>query len=455
MRILPVGLVVVVFCACGTSSPSNDAPDSGTGSGSGSGARSSGSGTGRGATNGSSGSGSGTGRGSMKGGSGTGSGSGSSGPSGSDAGGLPTAGNPYGSCKALTLPSEAQAVDTSHPTTVVGTGTAESCTFAALAAAVTKGGIITFDCGDAVATIPITATLTPPISTGSQPAVNVVIDGGGKIILDGGSVVRIVSWMHDTWRTSKDTLTLQHIELANGKTSPTEAIAACTTSPSTNCPTGFDDGQGGAIDMQDGSLRVIDCTFDGNQAALLGPDTGGGAMYLFGTGVPSYIAGSTFKNNKASNAGAIGMLWAGAFIYNSLFDSNSAVGTGANNVDATMCSCSNMGNANQTGSGGNGGAIYKDGGDGAALTLCGTQIQNNTANEFGAGVFLTADGSGAQLIIDDTVIKNNSTPEPYWEWCTGVSTDNPHMSGSSTGSPSPIDSSFCGTTGMCSMTCSS
>jgi hypothetical protein len=452
MRILPLGLVLVVVCGCGSSSSGNASPaspDGGTGAGSGTG-----SGTGTGSKNGSSGPGSGTGTGPKPGGSGSGSGTGVTAPSGSDAGTLPTAGNPYGSCSTLSLPSEAQAVDTSTPTTVIGTGTPESCTFSSLTAAVSKGGIITFDCGDAVTTIPVTTTLTPLVSTGSQVAVNVVIDGGGKVILDGGHAVRILSWMHDTWRTSKDTLTLQHIEISNGKTTPTEAIPACTTSPNTNCPAGFDDGQGGAIDMQDGSVRIIDCTFDGNEAAQLGPDTGGGAIYLFGSGVPSYIAGSTFTKNTASNGGAVGMLWAGAFIYNSLFDSNGAVGTGANNVDATMCSCSNMKNANQTGSGGNGGALYKDGGDGAALTVCGVQIQNNTANEFGPGIFFTADGSGAQLVIDDTVIKNNPTPVPYWEWCTGVSTDNPSASGVSTSSPSPINSSFCGTTGMCSMTCS-
>jgi hypothetical protein len=385
-----------------------------------------------------------------QGGSASASTSASSASSGSGGGGttLPMAGNPYGSCKTLSLPAEAKAVDTSKPTTVVGTGTASSCTFAALAAAVTKGGIVTFDCGPDVVTIPITATLTPPISTGSQAPLDIVIDGGNKITLDGGGSTRILSWLHATWRMSKDTLTLQHIQLINGKTTPTKAIPACPPSggiSNTMCSTGFDDGEGGAIHMQDGSLRVIDCTFANNDAALLGPDTGGGAIYLFGTGVPSYIAGSTFKNNKAANAGAVGMLWAGAFIFDSLFDGNAAVGTGANNSDPKQCTCMNNGQ-NQIGSGGNGGAIYKDGGDGVALTICGSQIQNNTSNEFGPAVFLTADGSGAQLVIDDTVMKNNVSQNPVWQWCKGVSTDN-------TSSPAPIGSTFCDSSGSCSTTC--
>jgi hypothetical protein len=341
---------------------------------------------------------------------------------------------------------------------VVGTGTAASCTFDALNAAVKQGGVITFDCGAAAVTIPVTATLVPPVSQGGA-AVHVVIDGGNKVSLDGQSSVRILSWMHNTWRMSQDTLTLQRIRLANGKATPTVMIPACPPSggiSNADCSTGFDDGQGGAVNMQDGSLRIIDSIFENNEAAKLGPDTGGGALYLFGTGVPSYIVQSTFRNNTASNAGGVGMLWAGAFIFNSLFEGNSAVGTGANANDATKCTCSNMGNNNQIGSGGNGGAIYKDGGDAANLTICGTEIKGNTANEFGPAIFLTADGSNAQLVIDDSSITGNSTPIPYWQWCTSVSTDNPHMTGSTTSSPSPINTNFCDATGAnCSMTCSS
>ena len=299
-------------------------------------------------------------------------------------------GQPDGSCTTLSLPAEGQPVDTSKPTTVVGTGTPASCTFSALDAAVKAGGIITFDCGSAPVTIPVTATLTPPTSNAyaDDPPLHIVIDGGDKITLDGGGAVRIMSWVHaGSWQKNTDTLTLQHLRFVNGKTTPTQKIPPCPPSGSISnamCSTGYDDGQGGAINMQDGNLRVIDCDFANNQAALLGPDTGGGAIYLYGTGTPSYIVESSFQNNTASNAGAVGMLWAGAFIFNSLFDGNSAVGTGANNNDATQCTCMNNGQ-NQIGSGGNGGAIYKDGGDGANLTICGTQIQNNSANEFGLG----------------------------------------------------------------------
>jgi hypothetical protein len=379
--------------------------------------------------------------------------------SGSGSGGGSTAnGNPDGSCS-TGIPAEGKPVDTSKSTTV-GTGTPASCTFSALDAAVKAGGIITFDCGSAPVTIQVTKTLTPPTSNAyaNDPPLHIVIDGGNKVTLDGGKAVQILSWVHaGSWQKNTDTLTLQHLTVVNGKTTPTDEIPACPASGSisnTMCSTGYDDGAGGALYMQDGSLRVIDCNFSNNQAALLGPDTGGGAIYLYGTGTPSYIVQSTFQGNTASNAGAVGMLWAGAFIIDSLFDGNTAVGTGANNDDATQCTCMNNGQ-NQVGSGGNGGAIYKDGGDGATLTICGTQIRNGSANEFGAAVFLTADGSGAELVIQDSLMTHNASPISYWNWCTGVSTDNPHMAGSTTCSPAPVDSTFCDTTGKCSTTCSS
>jgi len=49
------------------------------------------------------------------------------------------------------------------------------------------------------------------------------------------------------------------------------------------CSQGWDDGQGGAVYMRDGNLTVIDSIFTGNQAAPLGSDTGGGAIYVQGS----------------------------------------------------------------------------------------------------------------------------------------------------------------------------
>jgi predicted outer membrane repeat protein len=310
---------------------------------------------------------------------------------------------------------------------VIGAGTPASCTFDKLASAVATGGIITFNCGDAVASIAVTATLALKTDR------NTIIDGGHKIILDGGGAVRILSWNHGDYQVNDKGLTLQRIELVNGKASATERIPTCP-SP---CSQGYNDGEGGALYMRDGVLRVIDATFANNQAAELGPDTGGGAIYVLGA-KPAYIAGSTFQNNKASNAGAVGFLQTGIFIYNSLFEGNSAVGNGANNDDASKCSCINNGQ-HEIGSGGNGGAIYNDGvqyNDGAPndVTICGTQLRNNSSNAFGAGVFYTSnDGSGTIHIQDCLMSKNASRDEAgVWEWKPGISTN--------ANTPDPINS---------------
>src|SRR3954468_4708326 len=76
--------------------------------------------------------------------------------------GLIHGGNPNGSCKSMALPADAKAADASKPTTVVGAVTPASCTQAALQSAITKGGVVTFDCGKSPVTIALSATLNVP-----------------------------------------------------------------------------------------------------------------------------------------------------------------------------------------------------------------------------------------------------------------------------------------------------
>ncbi|MCA9600664.1 MAG: hypothetical protein KC417_01495 [Myxococcales bacterium] len=275
-----------------------------------------------------------------------------------------------------TIPTEAELVDTSAPNTVVGDGSATSCTIDALASAVAKGGTITFDCGDKPVTIAVTSTLSFPTDKDS------VLDGGNKVILDGGDEVRILEWDSPGWMTNEHSLTVQRIAFTRGRSKGETMFKSCP-SP---CSGGYEDGQGGAIYMRDGALRVIDSLFANNHAAEIGPDTGGGAIYIMGAKNPAFLSGSTFRDNTASNAGAIGALFADWNISNCLFDNNEAVGNGANNIDKGMCSCLESG---QVGSGGNGGAIYSDG-VAKGITLCGVTITNNKAVEFGAAVFFTS-----------------------------------------------------------------
>jgi hypothetical protein len=120
------------------------------------------------------------------------------------------------------------------------------------------------------------------------------------------------------------------------------------------------------------------------------------------------IVGSTFGNNSASNAGAVGGLFADLRIYNSLFSQNTAVGNGANNNDSTKCSAINNGQ-NEIGSGGNGGAIYSDG-NSVNVLLCGDTIKDNSAgvNAYGGGLFFTSNNLQGTLSIIDTVMTGNT-----------------------------------------------
>ncbi len=324
-------------------------------------------------------------------------GSGTAGTAGGDtAGPIGPTGNPDGACSAA-IPARGQLVDTSNPTSVVGTGSAGSCTFSALDAAVKKGGIITFDCGGA-ATIAVTATLNLPVNK------DTVIDGDGEITLDGGGAVQILNFNSPNFQATDFGVTLQRIALKNGKTTPTEMIP---TAPAP-CSQGFNDGEGGALYMRDGTLTVIDSLFEGNQAAPLGPDTGGGAIYVLGSKNGVMIVHSTFKNNQASNAGAVGGLFSELQIYDSLFSDNQAIGHDANNNDPDQCTAMNNGQ-NEIGSGGNGGAIYSDGND-VDVLLCGDAILNNAAGvkAFGGGLFFTSNNYGGNLSIQDTTMTGNT-----------------------------------------------
>ncbi|MET0791247.1 MAG: hypothetical protein ABW061_06965 [Polyangiaceae bacterium] len=323
--------------------------------------------------------------------------SGSGATSNAGAAGGRVAGNPDGSCSAG-IPASGQPASIANPTTVVGSGSEPSCSFAALQAAVTQGGVITFDCGDAPVTLRVTATLNLPTNK------NTVIDGGNKITLDGGKAVQILRFDSANFQANESSLTLQHIALCNGKATPTEAIPDAPAP----CSQGWNDGQGGALYMRDGNLTVIDVTFTENQAAPLGPDTGGGAIYILGSKHGALIVNSTFRDNAASNAGGIGGLFSPLAIYNSLFTGNHATGHDANNNEPSKCSAMNNGQ-NETGSGGNGGPIYSDG-NSVDVTLCGDQIVNNKAgvNGFGGGLFFTSNNMMGVLTISDTTMTGNS-----------------------------------------------
>jgi hypothetical protein len=255
---------------------------------------------------------------------------------------LPAAGNPSGTA---VIPADARAVDTSHPSRVIGSGTAASCTSAAVIAAVAAGGIITFSCGPAPVTIVMSAT-AKVVNAVSQ----VVLDGGSKVTLSGAGVRRILYM--DTcdqaqgWTTShcndqsNPLLVLQNLTFANGN----------STGQTT------DGGGGGAVFVRGGRVRVVNSRFIANRCDSTGPDLGGAALRVLDQsgGLPVYIVNSTFGGTASeggicSNGGALSSIGVSWVILNSVFSNNQAIGEGANPAMAG------------TPGGGSGGAIYTDG----------------------------------------------------------------------------------------------
>jgi hypothetical protein len=282
-----------------------------------------------------------------------------------------------------------QPVDTSQPTTKVGSGPG-TCTEKALDDAVALGGIITFDCGGA-ATIAVTQQIELPKGK------DTTIDGGGTVTLDGGGKTRIFHFDGGDFRKTKTTVTLQHLTIQNARSTGTPIPMAPPP-----CSQGFNtDGGGAAVLIRDGILHVIDVTFQNGQAASPGPDVAGGGVYGIGS-LDVTITGSRFLNNTASNGGAVGSLFSNLTLADDVFDHNQATGTGANGIDPA-CKV----NGGESGDGGNGGAVVVDGGEDFAIMVCGCSFTSNTAGALGGAMFRTPDGPVAQTTFDRCTIDGN------------------------------------------------
>lgn len=300
----------------------------------------------------------------------------------------PLPGNPDGD---YPVPAVARAVSTSNPDTVIGNGTPQSCTSAAVVAAVAQGGVITFDCGPNPHTIAMAATARVFNDTGPE----IVIDGGGLITLDGGGNRRIL-YMNTcdqslVWTTSHcqnqdhPRLTVQNLAFTRGWDAGEENT----------------DG-GGAIFVRGGRFKIVNSVFYNNRCGPTGTDVGGAAVRVFSqhNGQPVYVTNSTFGGspafgNECANGGAISSIGVSWTIINSLFTYNEAIGKGANGANP---------------GGGNGGAIYNDGNE-MTLQVLGSRIEGNHAREGGGGIFFVSNNRTGHLFIEDSVLRSNPSDE--------------------------------------------
>jgi len=294
----------------------------------------------------------------------------------------PAAGNPAGHAF---VPAAARAVNTSHPTRVVGHGTAASCTSRAVVAAVAKGGVITFSCGRGPVTIKLTATAT--VRNSSR---RVVLDGGGKVTLSGGGARRILYMdtcdAHQVWTTSH----------CQDQADPQLIVQNLTFTGGNATGHDIDGGSGGAIFARGGRLKVINSRFIGNRCYRTGPDLGGAAIRALSEyrGEPVYIVHSTFRGGVCSNGGALSSIGVSWTVLNSVMTGNKAIGWGANPA------------SNGTPGGGSGGAIYTDG-DKYTVTVAGTVVAGNHAREGGGAIFFVSNNRTGTLRIEHSALHRN------------------------------------------------
>jgi hypothetical protein len=333
----------------------------------------------------------------------------------------PPAGNPDGECP---IPDEARPADVSNPTTVVGTGAPESCTASAFIDAVAAGGVITFDCGPD----PVTITLDRTAKIFNDKGPEIVIDGGGLVTLSGAGAHRIL-YMNtcdpeQVWTTDHcqdqdhPRLTIQNLTFVDGN-------ATGET---------LEGGGGGAIFVRGGRVKIINSRFFNNVCDETGPDVGGAAVRVLSQhqNQPVYVVNSTFGGepdlgNRCSNGGGLSSIGVSYTVINSLFSHNEAIGNGANPAQAG------------TPGGGSGGAIYNDGNT-FTLSLCGTRIVDNHANEGGGAIFFVSNDQSGSLVIDDSELCNNPSDGFETQGFAGIfviANGDPQVSGGSTLSQDP------------------
>ena len=295
--------------------------------------------------------------------------------------------NPEATCD---VPAEAGLEDVSNPTTVVGTGSPDSCTSDAFVDAVAKGGVITFNCGTEPHTIMLDRTAKVFNDTGPK----IVIDGGGLVTLSGSGNHRILYMNtcdeNQVWTTSHcqdqdhPQLTVQNITFIDANSKGESEF----------------DG-GGAIWVRGGRFKVINARFFNNVCADSGPDVGGAGIRVFSQfeGRPVYVVNTTFGGgdgfgNTCSNGGGISSIGVSWNIINSFFSHNHAIGNG--------------GNPQQDGTpgGGSGGAIYNDGNT-MTLSICGSRIEYNEVVQHGSAIFFVTNNHTGNIVIDRSVITNN------------------------------------------------
>lgn len=239
---------------------------------------------------------------------------------------------------------------------VVGDGTAASCTNEALQAAASRGGSITFNCGNESVVIPIMKTISVEADA--------MIDGAGRISLDGGGQTRILM------ANNQVALAVRGLTFKRGSALGDAELAS-----------------GGAIrGGWRGSLDIRESVFIDNAAGTAG-EQGGGAVYT-PSRTTMTIVGCTFQGNRGGIGGAVHNLLSGLTIVDSVFVNNESTTDG-------------------------GGAVYTDGASevtddaiGGTITICGCSFRGNIGRNQGGAAYLFA-YSPDRVIVNQSLFEDN------------------------------------------------
>lgn len=337
------------------------------------------------------------------------------------------------------------AASPAHSAGVVGSGTPGSCTEAALDAALTGGGAVSFDCGAAATSITLTAVKTVAADTS--------VDGGDKIILDGNDATTHFEVLGGVELALIDLKLVQgrgaygSIENNGTLTLQGVTIEDCAATTAGGAIANFSDMDvthgvirrnsavtaGGGIFNDGGDVSVGGGEIsENNLLGSTGSEKGGG---IFSSGGSLAVSGTAIRDNFARDGGGI---------YNEgpldLFDvdidanevqfTGPADGGGLIHASGTGTIVASRISGNRSRSGYAGGVLVlpgatlsivdcelaeNDGVIGGAvvnagtLDIVGSTLRDNTGSIAAVGNGVTGGSSGATLTLTNVTISNNST----------------------------------------------
>jgi cysteine-rich repeat protein len=245
---------------------------------------------------------------------------------------------------------------------VVGTGTPESCTEAALDAALAGGRTVTFNCGAGPVTITITSTNTIAADT--------TVDGGGRIAISGNHAVSIFAVSSGVTFDARNLTIADGAAFQGGAASHGGAIYNRGDAMLTHCTlSGNSAEHGGAIYNAGGTVTVTNSAVFGNS---VGGGGFGGAIVNDDGGTLT-IANSAFADNSGGVGGGISNKLGAVAVTNTSFSGNSAD---------------------------RGGGIANDPESGGTLTVTNTVFAANRA-DIGGGIY-------GKVAVTNTTFSGNS-----------------------------------------------